>query len=90
MHGKGWFGTSLKCFRKKANICWKIQPIPIVWWHNIIYLPINLILRVYTLPEQMKKMINQKTTDVESLWVYYTMGYYYNEIDNSEQAEKAL
>ena len=37
-----------------------------------------------------EKMLSQKTTDVESLWVYYTMGYYYNEVDNSEEAEKAL
>ncbi|WP_426478206.1 tetratricopeptide repeat protein [Chryseobacterium sp. CBSDS_008] len=85
---KGWFGTSLKCFIK-ANAL-----------ENSAYT--NCMMAQYYLftrkPDSAgiyiaradEKMLSQKTTDVESLWVYYTMGYYYNEADNSEQAEKAL
>lgn len=85
---KGWFGTSLKCFTK-ANVlensaytnCMMAQ------YYLFTHKPDSAGIYIARADE---KMLSQKTTDVESLWVYYTMGYYYNDVDNSEQAEKAL
>lgn len=85
---KGWLGTSLKCFTKANTLensaytnCMVAQ------YYLFIHQPYAAGTYITKADE---KMISQKTTDVESLWVYYTMGYYYDEIGNSEQAEKAL
>lgn len=85
---KGWLGTSLKCFIKANTLensaytnCMVAQ------YYLYTHKPDSAGIYITRADE---KMLSQKTTDVESLWVYYTMGYYYNEVDNSEQAEKAL
>jgi len=85
---KGWMGTSLKCFKKGNELensaytnCMVAQ------YYLFNHKPDSAGMYIAKADE---KMISQKTTDVESLWVYYTMGYYYNEVDNSEEAEKAL
>ncbi|WP_343658128.1 tetratricopeptide repeat protein [Chryseobacterium sp.] len=85
---KGWSGTSLKCFIKANSLensaysnCMVAQ------YYLFIHKPDSAGIYIARSDE---KMLSQKTTDVESLWVYYTMGYYYNEINNSEQAEKCL
>ncbi|RXM53286.1 MULTISPECIES: tetratricopeptide repeat protein [unclassified Chryseobacterium] len=85
---KGWYGTSLKSFLKGNEL------------ENSAYS--NCMVAQYYLFKHQpgsaggyiaradEKMLSQKTSDVESLWVYYTMGYYYNEINDNDQAEKAL
>ncbi|TZF93761.1 hypothetical protein FW781_18925 [Chryseobacterium panacisoli] len=85
---KGWFGTSLKCFTK-ANILENsaYSNCMVAQYYLFVHKPDSAGIYIAQADE---KMLSQKTTDVESLWVYYTMGYYYNEINNSEQAEKAL
>ena len=85
---KGWMGTSLKCFKKGNTLensaytnCMVAQ------YYLFNHKPDSAGIYIAKADE---KMVNQKTTDVESLWVYYTMGYYYNEVDNRDEAEKAL
>ncbi|WP_241330512.1 tetratricopeptide repeat protein [Chryseobacterium arthrosphaerae] len=85
---KGWPGTSLKCFLKGNAL------------ENSAYS--NCMVAQYYLytrqPDSAgvyvsradQKMLSQKTSDVESLWVYFTMGYYYNEVNNNSKAEEAL
>lgn len=85
---KGWPGTSLKCFLKGNTL------------ENSAYS--NCMVAQYYLytrqPDSAgvyvsradQKMLSQKTSDVESLWVYFTMGYYYNEVNNNSKAEEAL
>lgn len=85
---KSWMGTSLKSFLKGNKL------------ENSAYS--NCMVGQYYLfnhqpdlagpyiAEADKKMFSQKTSDVESLWVYYTMGYYYNEVDNNDEAERTL
>ncbi|WET49684.1 tetratricopeptide repeat protein [Chryseobacterium indologenes] len=85
---KGWYGTSLKSFLKGNDL------------ENSAYS--NCMVAQYYLfrhqpdaagiyiAKSEEKMFSQKTSDAESLWVYYTMGYYYNEINNYDQAEIAL
>nr|WP_315030215.1 tetratricopeptide repeat protein [uncultured Chryseobacterium sp.] len=85
---KGWMGTSLKCFLKGNKL------------ENSAYTNC-MVAQYYLFTHQLKsagsyiarsdqKMMAQKTSDVESLWVYYTMGYYYNEINDLDKAEKSL
>ena len=85
---KGWFGTSLKCFTK-ANAMENsaYSNCMVAQYYLFVHKPDSAGIYIERADE---KMLSQKTTDVESLWVYYTMGYYYNEVDNSEQAEKHL
>jgi len=85
---KGWFGTSLKCFTK-ANMLENsaYSNCMVAQYYLFVHKPDSAGIYIERADE---KMLSQKTTDVESLWVYYTMGYYYNEVDNSEEAEKAL
>jgi tetratricopeptide (TPR) repeat protein len=85
---KGWFGTSLKCFTK-ANVLENsaYSNCMVAQYYLFVHKPDSAGIYIERADE---KMLSQKTTDVESLWVYYTMGYYYNEVDNSEEAEKAL
>ncbi|WP_083535234.1 tetratricopeptide repeat protein [Chryseobacterium kwangjuense] len=85
---KGWFGTSLKCFRKGNNL------------ENSAYS--NCMLAQYYLYTQKldsagvyalragEMMNNSSTTDIEKQWVYYTIGYYYNQINQYDKAEKML
>lgn len=85
---KGWMGTSLKSFIKANEL------------ENSAYSNC-MLAQYYLFTHQLQqaaiyvgkadeKMLSQKTSDVESLWVYFTMGYYYNEINNSDEAEKNL
>ncbi len=85
---KGWYGTSLKSFLKGNELensaysnCMVAQ------YYLFRHQPDSA--GVYIIRSE-EKMFSQKTSDAESLWVYYTMGYYYNEINNNDQAEKAL
>lgn len=85
---KGCMGTSLKCFTK-ANALENsaYTNCMVAQYYLFKHKPDSAGIYIAKADE---KMVTQKTTDVESLWVYYTMGYYYNEVDNSEKAEKAL
>ncbi|MFZ4928041.1 hypothetical protein [Chryseobacterium sp. Mn2064] len=85
---KGWLGTSLKSFIKGNKL------------ENSAYTNC-MVGQYYLFTHQAKAaepyivkadelMLSYKTSDVESLWVYYTMGYYYSEINDNENAEKAL
>ncbi|WP_123868107.1 tetratricopeptide repeat protein [Chryseobacterium lactis] len=85
---KGWMGTSLKSFLRGNAL------------ENSAYSNC-MVAQYYLFTHQLadagkyisaadEKMLRQKTSDVESLWVYYTMGYYYNEINNTDEAEKEL
>jgi tetratricopeptide (TPR) repeat protein len=85
---KGWRGTSLKSFLKGNTL------------ENSAYSNC-MVAQYYLFTHQAhaaepyisradEKMMNQKTSDVESMWVYYTMGYYYNEVNELDEAEKAL
>ncbi len=85
---KGWFGTSLKCFLKGNELensaysnCMVAQ------YYLFTHQPDSAGIYIARSDE---KMFSQKTSDVESLWVYYTMGYYYNEVNNNDEAEKNL
>lgn len=85
---KAWYGTALKSFLKGNEL------------ENSAYS--NCMVAQYYLfrhqsdaaglyiAKSEEKMFSQKTSDAESLWVYYTMGYYYNAINNNDEAEKAL
>ncbi|WP_300689467.1 hypothetical protein [Chryseobacterium sp.] len=85
---KGWRGTSLKSFIKGNEL------------ENSAYTN-SMVAQYYLFNQEPEAagvyvakadnlMLSQKTSDVESLWVYYTMGYYYNEVNNNEKAEQAL
>ncbi|WP_167336371.1 tetratricopeptide repeat protein [Chryseobacterium gallinarum] len=85
---KGWYGTSLKCFLKANELensaytnCMVAQ------YYLFVNEPGSAQMYIAWAAE---KMSAQKTSDVESLWVYYTMGYYYNEINSSDEAEASL
>ncbi|MBL1222531.1 tetratricopeptide repeat protein [Chryseobacterium sp. L7] len=85
---KGEFGTSLKSFRKGRDL------------ENSAYS--NCMLAQYYLYTQKldsagvyalragEMMNRQKTTDIEKQWVYYTLGYYYNQVNQYDEAEKML
>ncbi|PWN62755.1 tetratricopeptide repeat protein [Chryseobacterium viscerum] len=85
---KGWLGTSLKCFTK-ANMLENsaYTNCMVAQYYLFFHQPDSAGIYIARADE---KMMSQKTTDVESLWVYYTMGYYYNDVNNNDQAEKAL
>ncbi|PWN69477.1 hypothetical protein C1631_015645 [Chryseobacterium phosphatilyticum] len=85
---KGWKGTSLKSFLK-ANALENsaYTNCMVAQYYLFMHQPERAGLYI---TQADKKMLSQKTTDVESLWVYYTMGYYYNEVNNLDEAEKAL
>lgn len=85
---KGWYGTAQKSFLKGNELedsaysnCMVAQ------YYLFRNLPNSAGIYIAKADE---KMLSQKTSDVESLWVYYTMGYYYNAINNNDLAEKAL
>lgn len=85
---KGWYGTALKSFLKGNKLedsaysnCMVAQ------YYLFRHQPDSAGIYIAKADE---KMLSEKTSDVESLWVYFTMGYYYNEINNNDQAEKAL
>lgn len=85
---KGWLGTSLKSFEKANRLensaysnCMVAQ------YYLFIHQPDSS--KVY-ISRAEEKMLNQKISDVETLWVYYTMGYYYNQINDNDKAEIAL
>ncbi|MET3037229.1 hypothetical protein ABXT08_14060 [Chryseobacterium sp. NRRL B-14859] len=85
---KGWYGTSLKSFLKANELensaysnCMVAQ------YYLFVNEPNSAQMYIARAAE---KMAAQKTSDVESLWVYYTMGYYYNEINSNDEAEAAL
>lgn len=85
---KGWLGSSLKSFRKALNM------------NNSAYTN-SMLAQYYLFTHKMdsaaiyvsrvaEKAKNEKMYDVESLWAYYTIGYYYNEINDYDAAEKNL
>ncbi|MDC8100661.1 tetratricopeptide repeat protein [Chryseobacterium rhizosphaerae] len=85
---KGWSGTSLKCLLKANEL------------ENSAYTNC-MVAQYYLFTHQLEpagiyihraeeKILTEKINNVESLWVYYTMGYYYNEINNYKEAEKNL
>ncbi|WP_160139650.1 tetratricopeptide repeat protein [Chryseobacterium sp. c4a] len=85
---KGWYGTALKSFLKGNDLensaysnCMVAQ------YYLFRHQPDSAGMYI---AKSEEKMFSQKTSDAESLWVYYTMGYYYNEINNNDEAEKAL
>lgn len=85
---KGWYGTSLKCFLKANELENSAYSNAMVaQYYLFVHQPDAAGMYV---AKAEKKMLSQKTSDVESLWVYFTMGYYYNEASNNEEAEKAL
>ncbi|AZA76170.1 tetratricopeptide repeat protein [Chryseobacterium sp. G0186] len=85
---KGWMGTSLKSFLKGNKLENSAYSNCMVGQYYLFTHQPHLAGPYIS--EADKKMFSQKTSDVESLWVYYTMGYYYNEVDNNDEAEKAL
>ncbi|SDI28475.1 hypothetical protein SAMN05421542_0712 [Chryseobacterium jejuense] len=85
---RGWYGTSLKCFLKgNALENSAYSNCMVAQYYLFRHQPDSAEVYIKRADE---KMLSQKTSDAESLWVYYTMGYYYNEVNNNEQAEKAL
>ncbi len=85
---KGWRGTALKSFLTGNAL------------ENSAYTN-STVAQYYLFTHQpelagtyisiaAKKMLEQKTSDVESLWVYFTMGCYYKEVNKLDEAEKAL
>ncbi|MBP2619562.1 tetratricopeptide repeat protein [Chryseobacterium jejuense] len=85
---KGWYGTSLKSFLK-GNALENSAYSNCMVAQYYLFRHQTDSAEVY-IKRADEKMLSQKTSDAESLWVYYTMGYYYNEVNNNEQAEKAL
>ncbi|MCJ7935673.1 MAG: hypothetical protein MUW56_19120 [Chryseobacterium sp.] len=85
---KGWLGTSLKSFTK-ANMLENSAYTNCMLAQYYLYVRKPDSAGIY-IARADEKMLSHKTSDVESLWVYYTMGYYYNEVNNSEEAEKDL
>lgn len=85
---KGWYGTALKSFLKGNKLeDSSYSNCMVAQYYLFRHQPDSAGVYIAQADE---KMLSQKTSDVESLWVYYTMGYYYNEINNNDQAEKAL
>ncbi|PIF45415.1 hypothetical protein CLU96_2420 [Chryseobacterium sp. 52] len=85
---KGQMGNSLKNFHKG-------QALENSAYSNCMVAQYHLYTQrldsagIYAL--RAGEMMNrQKTSDVEKLWIYYTIGYYYNEINNYDQAESML
>ncbi|WP_313092671.1 tetratricopeptide repeat protein [Chryseobacterium flavum] len=85
---KGWSGTSIKSFLKGNNLENSAYSNCMVAQYYLFNKQPDAAGTYISLAKE--KMLKEKTSDVESLWVYYTMGYYYNEIDDNEAAEKAL
>ncbi|MGU3374780.1 helix-turn-helix transcriptional regulator [Chryseobacterium sp. M5A1_1a] len=85
---KGWKGTSLKSFLK-ANELENSAYSNCMVAQYYLFVHQSELAGPY-IARADEKMFSQKTSDVESLWVYYTMGYYYNEINNNEEAELVL
>lgn len=85
---KGWYGTSLKSFLKGNALENSAYSNCMVAQYYLFRHQTDSAKVYITWADE--KMLSQKTSDAESLWVYYTLGYYYNEIDNNEEAEKAL
>ncbi|MFP3834513.1 tetratricopeptide repeat protein [Chryseobacterium sp. SIMBA_028] len=85
---KGWKGTSLKSFLKANELENSAYSNCMVAQYYLFVHEPKLADPYIAIADQ--KMLSQKTSDVESLWVYYTMGYYYNEINDNDEAEIAL
>lgn len=85
---KGWFGTSLKCIMKGNELENSVYSNCMVAQYYIVRRQLDSA-RVY-MTKTNEMVQKQKASDVESFWVYCAMGYYYSEINNSEDAEKAF
>ncbi|MEG0927273.1 tetratricopeptide repeat protein [Chryseobacterium sp.] len=85
---KGWKGTSIKSFLKANELENSAYSNCMVAQYYLFVHEPKLAGPYIAIADQ--KMFSQKTSDVESLWVYYTMGYYYNEINDNDEAEIAL
>ncbi|NML68999.1 hypothetical protein HHL23_04215 [Chryseobacterium sp. RP-3-3] len=85
---KGQLGNSLKNFHK-GNALEKsaYSTCMIAQYH--LYTERLDSAGIYALRAE-EMMNHQKTPDVEKLWIYYTVGYYNNEIDHYDEAEKML
>ncbi|WP_123912724.1 tetratricopeptide repeat protein [Chryseobacterium pennipullorum] len=85
---KGWRGTSLKSFQK-GNVLENsaYTNCMVAQYYLFVHQPDSAGIYIKRSEEKME---SQKTSDAESMWVYYTTGYYYNEVNNSDDAEKAL
>ncbi|WP_223878244.1 tetratricopeptide repeat protein [Chryseobacterium vrystaatense] len=85
---KGQLGNSLKNFHK-GNVLEKSA------YSNCMVAQYHLYTNrldsagIYALRAE-NMMSRHKTPDVERLWIYYTAGYYYNEINQYDEAEKML
>lgn len=85
---KGWFGTSLKCIMKGNKLENSVYSNCMVAQYYLIRHQLDSA-RVY-MAKTSEMMQKQKVSDVESFWVYSAMGYYYYEINNNDEAEKAF
>ncbi|CAH0248669.1 tetratricopeptide repeat protein [Chryseobacterium sp. Bi04] len=85
---KGWLGAALKCYLKGNALENSAFSNSLVAEY---YLSVHQIdnAGIYV-SNASEKIQNQKISNTESLWVYYVMGYYYNEINNYDEAEKNL
>ncbi|GEN66280.1 tetratricopeptide repeat protein [Chryseobacterium rhizosphaerae] len=85
---KGWLGTSLKIFLKANELeDSKLTNSMLAKYYLSVHQPD--IAETY-LVKANEKMLSDKTDDVESFYVYSTMGEYYNTLNRNEDAEKAF
>lgn len=85
---KGWFGTSLKCIMKGNELENSVYSNCMVAQYYLIRHQLDSA-RVY-IAKTNDMIQRQKASDVESFWVYSAMGYYYNAVNNNDEAEKAF
>ncbi|WP_185289602.1 hypothetical protein [Chryseobacterium lactis] len=85
---KRWRGTSLKCILKGNELEHSAYSnCMVAQYYLYFHQPDSAGIYISRADE---KMLSEKTSDVESLWVYFTMGYYYNEVNNNDKAEQNL
>ncbi|MCT2560462.1 tetratricopeptide repeat protein [Chryseobacterium herbae] len=85
---KGQFGNSLKNFHK-GNALEKSAYSNCMMAQYHLYTNKLDSAGIYALRAE-EMMNSHKTPDVERLWIYYTVGYYNNEINHFDEAEKML
>lgn len=85
---KGWFGTSFKCIMKGNELENSVYSNCMVAQYYLVKHQLDSARLYMTKTNEMVQ--KQKASDVESFWVYCAMGYYYNEINDSDEAEKAF
>lgn len=85
---KGWFGTSLKCIMKGNELENSVYSNCMVAQYYLVRNQLDSAKVYMTRTNEMVQ--RQKTSDVESFWVYCAMGYYYSAVNNNDEAEKAF